>query len=161
MSTAAERMRRMRARRRAERQALLDRLGVRAAIEAQAAAQLDRLQALLAEQGRAPAGASALERALAGSAELVLRLYGNPLIRLAELAAAPTELLAAELQAPPAEVRRMQLEADRELADRLFGRPRPAEQREQAVVAVQVNLTPGLARALALQPDGESDAAAL
>lgn len=155
--TAAERMRRLRARRREARRALLDRLGVRAAVEAEAAGQLVRIQQVLAEAGRPAEGNSALERALAGSAEMILRLYGNPLIRLAELAAAPTALVARELGAEPIEVRRLQLEADRELADRLFGRPRQAEQRETATVAVQINLTPGLARALDLAPTGGDD----
>lgn len=149
--TAAERMRRMRERRRAADRALLDRLGVRAAIERQAAAQLDRIAALLAETGQAP-GASALERALSGSAELVLRLYGNPLVRMAELASAPTRLLAAELDAPPLEVRKLQHQADEALADRLFGRPRQTQQGgEAATVAVQINLTPKLAQVLDLQ----------
>lgn len=146
--TPAERARRMRERRRAARQALLDRLGVRGAVERAAAEQLDRIAALLAETGQA-AGSSALERALNGSAELVLRLYGNPLVRMAELASAPTALLAAELRADPLEVRRLQHQADEALADRLFGRPRQTTQGgEAATVAVQINLTPRLAQAI-------------
>lgn len=152
--TAAERMRRHRERRRAAERALLDRLGVRGAVEQQAAAQLERIAALLAETGQAP-GASALERALNGSAELILRLYGNPLVRIAELASAPTRLLAAELDAPPFEVRKLQHQADEALADRLFGRPRQSQQGgEAATVAVQINLTPRLAQALDLAADG-------
>lgn len=152
--TAAERMRRSRDRRRAARQALLDRLGVRGAVERQAAEQLERIGALLAETGQATGG-SALERALGGSAELVLRLYGNPLVRMAELAAAPTRLLAAELGAEPLEVRKLQHQADEALADRLFGRPRQQQQSDAGTtVAVQINLTPRLAQALDLQAEG-------
>jgi hypothetical protein len=149
--TAAERMRRSRERRRAAERALLDRLGVRGAVERAAAEQLDRIAALLAETGQAPGG-SALERALAGSAELVLRLYGNPLVRMAELASAPTGPLAAALGAEPLEVRKLQHQADEALADRLFGRPRQQQQADGGpTVAVQINLTPKLAQALDLQ----------
>lgn len=154
--TPAQRQAAHRERKRAERRAAED--AARAAageralaerIEAEAARQVALLdQAVEASGGDAEA--PLVERALGGSKELILRLFGNPLVRMAQLAATPTRDLAAQLGgAPMLEVRKLQHQADAELADRLFGKA-PLAIRNDGAPAVQIQLavTPGLAAAI-------------
>jgi len=156
--TAAERMRRSRARRKAElaeqRQAEA-RAPLRLMLERQAAAELDAIEAQL---GADQAGLPPLERALEGARALVLKLYGMPLLKLAETANAPAELLARLLDCSRLEAARLSLDAQRELLDRLFGKPGQAKGAgDTPAVAVQLNVTPAVAAALNLvanQGDG-------
>jgi hypothetical protein len=154
--TPAERQRAHRERKRAEREAAEAAAAQAAAdralaerIEAEAARQVALLdQAVDASGGLV--GAPLVERALGASKELVLRLWGNPLVRMAQLAATPTRELAQQLGgASLLEVRKLQHQADAELADRLFGKA-PLAIRNDGAPAVQIQLavTPGLAAAI-------------
>jgi len=150
--TVAERVRRHRARRRAElaeRRAEEARAPLRLLLERQAAADLDRIgQHLTPEQAALPP----LERAVEGARALVLRLYGHPLLRLAETANAPPELLAELLECSRLEAARLAQEAQRELLDRLFGRPAQAKGDGSApAVAVHLTVSPEAARSLNIQ----------
>jgi hypothetical protein len=152
--SAAERMRRSRARRRAEieqRRAEAARAPLRLLLAAQAEADLARIEEHLDEGAR---GLALAERTLEGAAAVILRLYGHPLLRLAETANAPPELLAELLECSRIEAARLAQDAQRELLDRLFGRaPQAKGAGETPAVAVQLNVTPAVAAALNLVPD--------
>ena len=152
--SAAERMRRSRARRRAEieqRRAEEARAPLRLLLAAQAEADLARSEEHLDEGAR---GLALAERTLEGAKALILRLYGHPLLRLAETANAPVEFLARLLDCSRLEAARLSLDAQRELLDRLFGRPPQAKGAgETPAVAVQLNVTPAVAAALNLVPN--------
>jgi hypothetical protein len=156
--TAAERMRALR-RRRAEARSAAARAaaaaaeaeGLRGAIETRAVQQLEAIDQALVAAGGIASGPLA-ERALAGTKELLLRAFGNPLIRMAELAAADTRKLATMMGAQPLEVRRLQHQADGELADRLFGKAPLAIRNEGGpALAIQLAVTPGLAAQIGMR----------
>lgn len=152
--SGAERMRRLRARRRAEieqRRQEAAKQPLRLLLAAQAEADLALIEQHLAEEHR---GLALAERVLEGAKAVILRLYGHPLLRLAETANAPPELLARHLDCTPLEAARLAQEAQRELLDRLFGKPPAAKGAvETPAVAVQLNITPAVAAALNLGPD--------
>jgi hypothetical protein len=163
--SAAERMRRSRARRRAE---LLQRrmeeaqAPLRLALAAQAEADLALIEQHLADEHR---GLALAERVLEGAKAVILRLYGHPLLRLAETAMAPPEVLAARLGCTKLEAARLIQEAGAELRDRLFGKPAPVKGGSEAPpIAVQLNITPGMAAPMEAQADqalGEGEPCAL
>jgi hypothetical protein len=152
--SAAERQRRHRARQRAAREA--------ERIEAEAAP----LRILLADQaGRDLAlieqhldegqqGLALAERTLEGAKAVILRLSGHPLLRLAETALLPVELLANRLVCTRLEAAKLQQDAQRELLDRLHGKA-PAAKGDGAAppIAIQLNVTPEVARHLQIQAD--------
>jgi hypothetical protein len=159
--TAAERMRALRARKRAEREAAADAArrameaeGLRQATERAAAEQLDQVERALVEsgQGGLVAGQSVVDRVLAGSRELLLRAWGNPLIRMAALASADPAELARRLGCEPIEVLRLQQAANAELLDRLFGKPSQALRVDGSpAMAVQIAVSPQLAETLGVR----------
>ena len=153
--TASERQRRHRDRKRAERAAaeraareLAESQALSARIEAEAARQAALVDQAIASSGGVTEGAL-VERALAGSRELILAKLGNPLVRMAILAATPTRELAKQLgSASLVEVRKLQHLADQDLADRLFGKAPLALRTDGApAVAIHLAMTPGLAAA--------------
>lgn len=163
--SAAERMRRSRARRRAEleqRRAEDARQPLRLLLAAQAEADLTLIEQHLSDEAR---GLPLAERVLDGAKAVVLRLAGHPLLRLAETANAPPELLARLLECSRLDAARLAFDAQRELLDRLFGRaPAAKGGSEQPAVAVQLNVTPAVAAALNLKVDqglGEAEEACL
>jgi len=154
--TDAERQRRRRARQRAaaeiaRREFELAPLRLQMAVEAER--QMAAVEAALGDEQR---GLPAAERLLEGSRALLLRLYGNPLLRLAEQEAMPTDELARRLVCDRLDAARLQHEARRELLDRLFGKA-PQASRDGAAPAVVVNLvaTPAIAAALEIEPAQE------
>lgn len=152
--SAAERQRASRARRQAQRLAEREqaaRAPVQLAVAAQAEAELRLVEAALGDDQR---GLALAERVLEGSRALILRLWGNPLLRLAETAATPVEELARRLQCERLDAARLQQEARRDVADRLFGRA-PQAVKADGTPPVVVNLvaTPGLVAALEIEAD--------
>lgn len=154
-------MRRLRDRRRAEREAAAEAArkaaladGERARVEREAAQQLDQVEAALRQSGGgalAP-GASVVDRVLAGSRELLLRCWGNPLIRMAALASAEPVDLARRLGCEPIEVVRLQQAANSDLLDRLFGKPSQAVRVDGSpAMAVQIAVSPSLAATLGVR----------
>jgi hypothetical protein len=161
--SGAERMRRSRARRRAEldaRRVEQARMPLRLLLAEQAGQDLELIERHLGDEAR---GLPLAERVLEGAKAVILRLSGHPLLRLAETANAPPELLARRLACTRLEAARLSFEAQRELLDRLFGKAPAAKGGGEApAVAVQLNITPALATALNLQSDqavsGEAEA---
>lgn len=152
--SAAERQRAKRARDRAARE--LERreaelAPLRLVMAAEAEQQLRQVEEALTSEQR---GLPAAERLLEGSRALLLKLYGNPLLRLAERAAMPVQDLARQLQCDRLEAARLQQAADGELLDRLFGKAAPAARADGAAPLV-INLvaTPGMQQVLNMQPD--------
>jgi hypothetical protein len=161
--SAAERQRRKRARERARRQLEqreAELAPLRLAMAAEAERQLAAIEAALDDEQR---GLPAAERLVEGAKALVLKLYGHPLIRLAERAAMPPAELARILQCDRLDAAKLQHEADRELLDRLFGKPAPAGRDDKAPpVVVNLVATPGLTAHLEHEADqgvGEDGAA--
>lgn len=122
---------------------------MREAVEQRAREQLDQVSQALVASGQgalAAAGESLVDRVLAGSRELVIRVTGNPLLRQALLASADPVELARRLGCQPIEVVRIQQQADAELLDRLFGKAQQALRVDGApAMAVQLVVSPGLA----------------
>lgn len=152
--SAAERQRAKRARDRAAREA--ERIEAEAAplrlvLAAQAEQDLATIEAHLEDGQR---GLALAERTLEGAKAVVLRLAGHPLLRLAETANLPIHLLAQRLACTRLEAAKLQQDAQRELLDRLHGKA-PAAKGDQgaAPIAVQLNVTPELARSLQIQAD--------
>ncbi|WP_156910072.1 hypothetical protein [Rubritepida flocculans] len=161
--SAAERQRRRRARLKAQRE--LERreaemAPLRLAMAAEAERQLGEIEAALGDAHR---GLPVAERVAEGAKALILRLYGVPLVRMAERAAMPTAELARQLGCTGIEAARLQQEADREVMDRLWGKaPQAARGDQAAPVVVNLVATPGLAAQLKIQADqglGEGDGA--
>jgi hypothetical protein len=154
-------MRQLRARRRAERRAAAEAAreaalaaGEAERVQAEAVRQLDQVERALVEGGHGglPPGASLVDRVLAGSRELVLRCWGNPLLRMATLAAADPADLARRLHCEPIEVLRLQQAANESLADRLFGKASQAVRVDGSpAMAVQIAVSPHLAETLGVR----------
>jgi hypothetical protein len=145
----AERQRASRARRLAERELLkrdAELTPLRLAIAAEADRQMEAVEAALGEDHQ---GLALAERVLEGSKALVLRLYGNPLLRLAERAAMPVDELAKQLRCDRLDAAKLQQAADQELLDRLFGKAVQATRNDGAPpIVVNLVATPGMRAAL-------------
>jgi hypothetical protein len=153
-ASPAERQRRSRARRRAEiaqRRVEAAREPLALLLAEQAERDLAMIEAQLTDDTR---GLALAERTLEGAKAVILRLYGVPLLRLAETAMAPPELLAKRLECSRLEAAKLAADAQRELLDRLHGKAAPVKGAADAPsVAVQLNVTPGVAAALNLVAD--------
>lgn len=161
--SAAERQRAKRARDKAARE--LERreaemAPLRLVMAAEAERQLQALDEALTYEQR---GLPAAERLVEGSKALILRLFGNPLVRMAERAAMPNADLARQLQCTRLEAARIQQAYDMDLADRIFGKAVQAVRGDGAPpIIVNLVATPGMAAVLNLQADqavSEGDAA--
>jgi hypothetical protein len=160
--SAAERQRAKRARDKAARE--LERREAEAAplrlvMAHEAEQQIAAIDAALGDDQR---GLAPAERLIEGARALILRLYGNPLLRMAERAALPVDVLARRLNCPPVEAAKLQQADDRELLDRIFGKAVQAVRADGAPpIAVSIIATPGIAATLNLVADqglGREDA---
>ena len=152
--SAAERQRAKRARDKAARELEkreAELAPLRLVMAAEAERQLQQLDEALTDDQR---GLPAAERLVEGSKALILRLFGNPLVRMAERAALAPEDLARRLQCTRLEAARIQQADDMDLADRIFGKAVQATRGDGAApIVVNLVATPGMAAVLNLQAD--------